>query len=244
LNSKNIQFLLAPLNLFSVDLYADVLLRNFERKFLCLNRAYLHYQIIDDIADMCEDTRQGIIGAPGAVLLSQATLARYVERFVGSDGARRDGSAEMVDAVTRSELLAGNLSNSPIFDEFRHRFGEELSAAGSVSADIPYVRCALANSETDLRKPLPELIKLRDAEGFGYLEALQAGKAESAQAWLVKSAVAKRLASAVGHDAAQIDLRRVVEEERSAAAIRILYLLEKLMRYTHRSARNVVNSPV
>ena len=70
---KNVDFLLAPFELWAVDEKGLETLQIFSSRFSLLNHFYMNYQLIDDIADMIEDTEDGITGAPGSVLFSLAT---------------------------------------------------------------------------------------------------------------------------------------------------------------------------
>jgi hypothetical protein len=239
LNSKNVQFLLAPLNLWRVEEGSEKHLSRFMRQFECLNRTYLHYQLIDDVADLAEDTAQGIVGAPAAILFSQGALAREALRY--TEGAQLGNSISnnrmLVEAIRNSELLAEGLAGAPPFDRFRQCFrgGVQCSSDGE-----DYLRCALGNCEADLSLTISALAQRRDEEAQAFLEALQQRQFGPAQSYLLRSGAPNRILNAVGNDSAIIALRRALDEDIASAGSQLLYILESLMRKTHRAALSVV----
>src|ERR1035437_3587067 len=249
LNSKNVEFLLAPFNLWRVDEDSDQRFTQFVRQFERLNRAYLHYQLIDDVADLAEDADEGIIGAPGAVVLAQGRLGRSILEFsadaMAAGRTASDGDAcRVVAAVKERGLADGDLADAPLFDRFRHRFGGlVVSPQQRLDGDV-YLRCALANRESDLSLATMDLLRRRDQEARSYIDALGNGDSPAAQRWLLRSGAPNRILNAVGHEAAVIDLRRALDTDRGSASTRLLYVLERLMRHTYQAALNVVAHPI
>ena len=63
-----------------------------------------------------------------------------------------------------------------------------------------------------------------------------------AQYWLMRSGAANRLLNAVGHEAAILDLKHALDTDHAPEASSLLYLLEQLMRHTHRAALKAVSA--
>jgi phytoene/squalene synthetase len=171
LNQKTLGFVFAPWALWALDDRARLRRSTLEQAFLTLNAGYDHWQILDDLADIKGDTRQGRITTPGFILVSQGAIA---ERIIAcSNGTQFDNGA-LLDAVRNSKLVCERFANSPLSDGIRHL----IDVGGPDNkADVidSLLRCALANHEDDNLASLRQLALARQLQARNYLAALKSG---------------------------------------------------------------------
>ena len=108
-------------------------------------------------------------------------VRRYGHDSRGESAAEYDVSL-VASAVEGSRLVDGDPADAPLSDRFRHRFGSATSHQAREDLDV-YLQCALSNSESDLRLRSMDLVRPRDDEARGYLEALKRRDASGAQCW-------------------------------------------------------------
>jgi phytoene/squalene synthetase len=239
LNAKNVEFLLAPFNLWRIGQGSDARFRNFVAQFHDLNRFYLHYQLIDDVADLAEDTAEGIIGAAGAILLTQGSLADWADRAISpgeTDGAA-DEPLKFATQISSSGLLDEALIAAPMFDSVWHR----ISVGATTPNLAEQLSCALANKASDFSLVLPELAALRRNQARSYLEALEQGHSRGAIDIVLRSGAAHRLLNAVGDPAMRWRLADSLDRKPGSSATALLSVLERMMRHTHRAALAVAH---
>ena len=106
LDQKTLGFALAPMNIWCRDGAGIERRRKLDRALLTLNSGYCHWQLLDDLADLKSDTEQGLITAPGFILLSQGTIARLFLEYVDQGGGFSDAVARrLVEAARDNRLL-------------------------------------------------------------------------------------------------------------------------------------------
>jgi hypothetical protein len=242
MNHKNVEFLLTPFRLWCVEVGSAERFERVASSFLLLNACYSHYQLLDDIADIREDMQQGVIAAPGFILLSQASLGTlYGELCPRASRVALDpaGACRIADAVDHSDLLCPEFLKAPLYDGVRHALARWSSTGSSGSSAEMALRCGLSNTVSDLTVPLSELAWIRSQQGTAYLEGLRAGDLNAARRELLESQVACRILATVGEDAAVAEMANELRGINDPAHINILYIMERLMRRTLGAAATV-----
>jgi hypothetical protein len=237
MNHKNVEFLLTPFRLYAVEEVSAARFQALASAFLALNGLYLHYQLLDDLADAMDDMKCGIVGAPGFVLLSQGALA---SAFIASSTSDSPESIRLAlqsieSAIDRSDLLCAELVKSPIFDSLRHWLAAQASSNSNECIEAR-LRCAIANVEAELYETLPSLADRRNRESWEYLNSLRIGNVDRARDLLIKSNVPIRLLSAVGEEAAAARFAKELVGDKPLGELRILFAMERMMRRTYRAA--------
>lgn len=231
LNEKNVQFLLAPFNLWRLDEDSDDRLGQLVTGFELLNRVYLHYQLIDDVADLSQDSGQGIVGAPGAFLLSQSTLAKIV--------TEETDIAQLAKVASSLGLLDDQLVDGAQFDALRCYLSDLDAAAVTPRAHEARLRCALANRIGEIDEDLKTLAERRIEEGAAYYSALAAGKSQAAVNWVLRSGSPHRFVASAMHPARRRDVEAFLAQLANPHLRKLLSILEKLMRHTYSAAQAV-----
>jgi hypothetical protein len=240
MNHKNVELILTPFRLWCGEKGSGDRFGKVASSFLVLNAAYSHYQLLDDIADMQEDINQGVIAAPGFILLSQASLAEFYLKVCDGKDFISDSitATRVVDAVRKSDLLCPEFLKSPIHDHFRHFLAERSVAKEPTftGAETAF-RCALSNTAVDFSKPLSQLGLERSKQGIAYLHGMKSRCCAYASRALLESNASNRILSAVGEEATVAAFNRKLSEINGTAEINILYIMEQMMRRTLRAAR-------
>jgi phytoene/squalene synthetase len=237
LNQKTLGFALAPMTICCREQTSVERRAELTRALLMLNSGYWHWQLLDDIADLQGDTAGGLITAPGFILLSQGEIARlFCERVDQSHALGDADGRQLLAAVRRSQLLCGEFLSSPLCDAYRH--GLVLSDHGPASAESvgSTVHCALANGESDLHAPLPELCARRRIEADRYLAAMRSGDSTAALRDLNESGAPARILAAAREEAAR---ERISDELASIAdpsLLMMLRIMERLIARCHHKA--------
>lgn len=239
LNTKNVYFFLAPLYLWTWAEGGVERFRRIEELFLLLNSAYLHYQLLDDVADLEEDLHQGVIAGPAAMLLAQGTLAEFTmqRRAQYDSGDVFAMDAALAEAIDESRLLCPELLRSPFFDRVRAVIGGPPPFVDHQLA----LRYALANTETDLKLPLDRLILERVNQARRYMVAAKSRELACARDKVLESGVCSRIVVAAG-DEVSLGIFQDRLSPGDRAATRVLYILERLMQHTYRAAYRVAFS--
>lgn len=236
INQKTLGFALAPMALWVRDGECRKRRNQLEGAFLALNKGYWHWQILDDLADVGVDTRQGRVTTPGFVLLSQGALAR--SHLDSANAAQVGGSARalLTDAVLNSGLVCERFVNSPLMDGFRHLIGRSRQADTARSSLDGMMRCALVNSEDDVSIDLTRISVTRRDQAACYLAAMQSRDWDRALDALAQSGVANRLLSSIDEDIAGIEAREQVASIAGRAPRTMLAIIELLIRHCYRKA--------
>jgi phytoene/squalene synthetase len=243
LNQKTLGFALAPMTICCRDQTSIERRTELTRALLTLNSGYCHWQLLDDIADLQGDTAGGLITAPGFILLSQGEIARlFCERADQRHAVGDADGRQLLATVRRSQLLCDWFLSSPLCDAYRHCV--VLSNHGPASADSidNTIRCALANRESDLNVPLPELCSRRSREADGYLAAMRSRDSMAALRSLDASGAASRILAAAGEEAAR---ERISDELASIAdpsLLMMLRIMERLIARCHHKACGVARA--
>jgi phytoene/squalene synthetase len=230
LNQKTLGFALAPLALWSGDAAGHERRNKLQQAFLELNAGYCHWQMLDDLADIKDDTREGRVTAPGFILLSQGAVARkYLE---ATDMSAEGEWRTLLDATRQSMLVEGRFLTSPLCDPYRLIVGQPCNAQVVDAA----VRCALMNDDGDRLVSLRELARARSHHARSYLLAMQSGEPEEALRALSESRVAERILFAVADDAARIEARERLRSVADRPSLMMLHIIEALIRHCYRKA--------
>jgi phytoene/squalene synthetase len=243
LNQKTLGFALAPLSICCRDQAGIERRTELTRALLTLNSGYWHWQLLDDVADLQGDTAAGLITAPGFILLSQGEIARlFCERADQGHAPGDADSRQLLAAVRRSQLLCDEFLSSPLCDAYRH--GVVLSDHGSASADTigSTVRCALANGESDLRAPLPELCSRRRIEAESYLAAMRSGDSMAALRDLHESGAPARILAAAREEAARERISDELASIADSSLLMMLRIMERLIARCHHKACGVARA--
>ena len=234
LDQKTIGFALAPYSLWCRSDTADERRRQLDGAVRRLNAAYFHWQLLDDVADINGDTRHGLVTGPGFILLSQGGIAsRHLE---AEDAPGQAGV--MAAEIDRSRLLCEQFAASPLCDCDRQLF--PAGGAASPADAQQLVRCALANREGDLDRPLAELCAARDRQAQGYLAAMKSRDWSAARRHLDASGASVRIMLAAQEDAtretARTELQRVDDQD----FLKTLDIIEMLTRHCGAKACRLV----
>jgi hypothetical protein len=237
MNHKNVEFLLTPFRLWCVETESAARFGKLATMFLALNSTYVHYQLLDDLADLDEDLAQGVIASPGFILLSQAKLGRLLMAWNGTH-PKEEGVEEMriAEQVFKSELLCSEFLKSPMYDGVRPYLVEHCTdGRRSAPAEIA-LKCAMGNTLQELSLPLEALASRRVFQGTAYLDGLRAGNISAARRNLLESNVPNRVLSSVGEDGTVLNLQQELRDVTSYEHIQVLFIMERLMRKTHATA--------
>lgn len=236
INQKTLGFALAPMALWVRDGECRRRRSELEGAFLALNGGYWHWQILDDLADVGVDTRQGRVTTPGFVLLSQGALARRHLDGANTGQIGRSARASLTDDVLNSGLVCERFVSSPLMDGFRHLIGRSRQADTARSSLEGMLRCALVNDEGDVSTDLTRVSETRRDQAACYLAAMQSRDWDRALDALARSGVANRLLSSIDEDVAGIEARRQVASIAGRAPRTMLAIIELLIRHCYRKA--------
>src|SRR5262249_31688067 len=128
-------------------------------KFISLNEAYLHWQLLDDVADVPKDTNDGLVTAPGYILIAQRSLAKV---WLEEHSASESNAPRVSRWLSETSLLCDWFKHSPLFERAGSKFQHQKSA----------VHCSLANTVADLGLSLEELSMRRIDQGRRYAAAM------------------------------------------------------------------------
>jgi phytoene/squalene synthetase len=238
LNQKTLGFAVAPLSIWSCDGAGIERRRELVRALVALNSAYGHWQLLDDVADLKKDTHQGLVTAPGFILLSQGKLARLVLENTRHGVEFGDSTARLlIEQVRRSRLLCDWFLSSSLCDTYRHCMGPISDGKSQFSDSVGHaIRCALANVENDLSVPLLDLCRYRDSQADGYLTAMRSRDSIAAFSSLSASRTSFRILLAAQEDAARErigdELSRIVD----CSLLMMLQIMEALIARCHAKA--------
>jgi phytoene/squalene synthetase len=241
LDQKTLPFFFAPLSLFA-DRQSESF-RALEAAFLTLNAYYVHWQLLDDVADIADDTARGIVAAPGFMLISQGALADLYCRVEGELAPGDHGLYTLFATIRESALLSREYRETPLTGGFHE-------ALATLDADLPgtlrspngaervleLLRCALANDDGDLRCPLGKLVLDRSEQASAYVTAMRANDPAAAESAIRRSRAASRvLAPLQLYGRRALALQNISGIDRATRdAIRIL---DRLMFATLKKAR-------
>lgn len=238
LDQKTLGFAIAPFNIWSRDSAGIERRRELVRGLVALNSAYCHWQLLDDVADLKKDTGQGLVTAPGFILLAQGKLARLVLRNADrGDEFSGPLARQLLEQVCRSRLLCDWFLWSSLCDTCRHNMSA-ISDEGSRSWDSVEhpIRYALANSENDLAVPILDLCRRRDSQAEGYVAAMQSRDSVAALRNLSASGTSFRILLAAQEDVARQrigdELSRIVDD----SLLMMLRIIEALITRCHAKA--------
>lgn len=235
INQKTLGFALAPMALWVRDDKCLERRHELDHAFLALNGGYWHWQILDDLADVDVDTRQGRVTTPGFILLSQGALAeRYLEPSPEREVTVSTNSS-LINVVLNSDLVCERFLASPLSDDFRHLINRSRSSDTPATCDS-LMRCALNNSESDHLVELTQLSLARRDQAASYLAAMRAGDWDSALNALAQSRIGMRILSSVDEDIARIEAKEQMASIPDAASRTMLWIIELLIRHCYRKA--------
>jgi hypothetical protein len=232
LDQKTLNFFLAPCALLCAtpeEAQRYDLLRTI---FTTLNSGYSHWQLLDDIADLREDTRASMITAPGYILVSQGNLAEQV-LLKPSDPT---GAIWIRNSLLMSPLCAG-----PSWRDSADLSTHALDGS-SVSGREDLVRRALANTIGDFSVPLPTLCTTRLQQITAFIEALSRGETARALSAIYESGVTVRLLSAVYDRERLARVVSVIAAVDDGALMSVIHALDTLMSHAFSKARLSVES--
>jgi hypothetical protein len=236
INQKTLGFAFAPWALWVRDGTSRERCRKLEDASLTLNAGYWHWQILDDLADVRVDTRQGRVTAPGFILLSQGALARTYLEPVNAREVAPSTKSSLVNAVLNSELVCERFLASPLADTFRHLISRSRPTDTPETCEI-MLRCALTNSEDEFFLDLTQTALARRDQAARYLAAMTSGNWDAALDALARSRVAGRVLSSVDEDIARIEVREQMALISDRASRAMLMIVELLIRHCYRKAR-------
>jgi phytoene/squalene synthetase len=243
LNQKTLGFALAPLHIYCREPTGIERRLMLARALLELNSGYCHWQLLDDVADLQKDTAQGLITAPGFILLSQGAIARLFRERADQDHALGDADGrELLAAVRRSQLLCDWFLSSPLCDGYRHCVVPSDRDSAPEDSIGGTIRCALANVDDDLRVPLPELCSRRASEAERYLAAMQSRDSMAALHNLDASRASSRILAAAREDAARERISDQLAPIADPSLLMMLRIMEQLIARCHRKACGVARS--
>lgn len=241
LDQKTLPFFFAPLSLFADRQAASF--RALESAFLTLNAYYGHWQLLDDVADIADDTARGIVAAPGFMLISQGALADLYSRVEGELVSGDHGLHMLFGAIRESALLSREYRESPLTGPFHE-------ALAALDADLPgtlrlpngaervleLLRCALANHDGDLRRPLRALVFDRSEQARAYVTAMHDNDPVAAESAIRRSRVASRvLAPLELYGRRALALQNLSTMNRATRGV--IRILDRLMFTTLKKAR-------
>lgn len=237
LNQKTLGFFTAPMSLWTRTQEDRGRSRELIEKFVSLNDGYLHWQLLDDVADVSKDTMDGLVTAPGYILLSQGSLAQaWLNQETGAGHER----ASIVELLTKSLLLCDWFHNSPLLDSVRQCIG--FSSSDAAFENLPVaIHCSLANTSTDLRLSVEELSVRRIEQAGRYAASMKSRNWGEAIRWLNESAAAGRIVFAVNDERRRTDTLMRLGEVADTSLFRVLYILERLIRRAYLKARRAVS---
>jgi phytoene/squalene synthetase len=236
LNQKTLGFAFAPWALWVRDGTSRERCRKLEDASLTLNAGYWHWQILDDLADVRVDTRQGRVTTPGFILLSQGALARSYLDTANETQVGRSAISSRVDTILNSQLVCERFLASPLADDFRHLI--DLSRPTDTPGTCEsMLRCALTNNEDEFFLDLTQISLARRDQAASYLAAMTSGDWNAALDALAQSRVAGRVLSSVDEDIARIEVREQMALISDRASRTVLMIVELLIRHCYRKAR-------
>ncbi|WP_186294531.1 squalene/phytoene synthase family protein [Bradyrhizobium guangdongense] len=240
LNQKTLGFAFAPWALWVRDDTTSERRRNLEDDCLTLIAGYWHWQILDDVADIRGDTRQGLVTTPGFILLSQGALARSyldcVSTTTRENAAESATTSPPVAAILATELVSERFLASPLADDFRHLIS--LShPADTPAARESMLRCALVNGDDDVSADLICIARARRDQAASYVDAMRSGDWSAALNVLGQSRVMGRILVTVDQDVGQSEARERLALIRAPSSRAVLGIVEMLIRHCYRKAR-------
>lgn len=213
LNQKTINFFFAPIPLYCLTSTALKKYEILKYSFLLLNSTYFHWQLIDDIADLIDDTREGMVTSPGYLLISQGQLASELQKYfdldnndIYTDRLHHIVDHKIINPILESGLLIEEFCSPTLWHELlAHRDRKTRNEGGEAPVTLArrWVRRALANLPPEEGLSLPELCARKAAQKENYLKAMANGEAEAAVALVLESGAAQRLLS-VAQDAERV----------------------------------------
>jgi phytoene/squalene synthetase len=228
LNQKTLGFALAPMSLWCRSDVSIDRRRELDRAFFALNEAYCHWQLLDDVADYVKDTADGLITAPGYILISQGMIAhRYVCLGEQVPDTRMQDHSSLADFVWRSHVLCDWFLYSSLCDAYRHDIFDRSKPAPHVAETL--VRCALSNCEEDARLSLSTLCNDRLEQANQYIAAMKTGSWSAASRALVQSRVNFRILFAAEEECARARAKGFLSTISDHALLDMLRLLEMLI---------------
>lgn len=236
LNQKTLGFAFAPWALWVRDDASRERRRRLEDACLTLIAGYWHWQILDDLADIKKDTRQGLVTTPGFILLSQGALARSYLDSTGKTSFGNAVSSPQVSTILASELVSERFLASPLTDEFRHLISLSRPA-DTPAARESMLRCALVNSDDDVSADLVCMSRARRDQAASYLDAMKSGDWSAALNVLGQSRVMGRVLSSVNQAVAQSEARARLGLIQDPPSHAVLGIVEMLIRHCYRKAR-------
>jgi hypothetical protein len=198
-----------------------------------LNNAYFHWQLLDDVADLAVDCRDGILGGPAYVLLSQGKLASTVLQEGGiKDKDHSSISNRLSAALTDSDLLCSPFIRSPLCS----RSGFVLSKAQEV---LPFsetgVRYALVNAPSEIGMALTALCSLRIEQASELANSWRDRNWANAAHAILNSGAPGRIVMAANDAGMRASATSSLRYSRKA----VLATLELLIEHSYRKAANV-----
>lgn len=240
LNQKTLGFFTVPISLWSSTQASGDRSRELIDKFVLLNQGYVHWQLLDDVADVLKDTTDGLVTAPGYILLSQGSLA---QAWANEETRQRCKRFPIGEVLTTSLLLCDHFRNSSLLDSVRQEIG--FSSSGETFPNVTAaVHCSLANVPADLSIPLEELGIRRIEQARQYAAAMQSHNWREAIRWLDDSAAASRIVIAVDDEPRRVDAALGLADVADTSLFRVLYILETLIRRAYQKARQAVSRDV
>ncbi|MBA2677736.1 MAG: hypothetical protein H0U76_04995 [Ktedonobacteraceae bacterium] len=154
----------------------------FLRAFWDISERYIHWQIIDDVADFADDCLHGIRGAPAFVLMAQGEYASHVLAQLAS--GKTVAESEVLQKLRRCIWLE---PLRPCGSGLGPLFAEEIA------------RSTLVNCKAELVLPLEQLSNLRWNQANTLKEALLTDRAEAVRIIRASCVLCRILACARPH---------------------------------------------
>ncbi|MCG8608368.1 hypothetical protein MJD09_25700, partial [bacterium] len=227
LNGKNIDYLLAPAVLLVSNSCELARYESLRKLFDSLNRVYVHYQILDDIADLEQDLESGICGAPTAIFLTQCELAvKYIE-FVG----RQHDEAKQKSAHTDELTAFFEGSRISVFLDLIHQNRFEIDTADEMYRNA-FVD--IYTSDSSMIKIAKQTLEARRA----FDRHVAAKNISGASEIIWQSGVPERVLMAVRCESAMESFTKTLDslEDRRRFEY-FLFILESMMRHTYFACR-------
>ncbi len=248
LNQKTLNFFLAPLALYCLTSEAINRYEVLEKSFLWLNSFYLHWQLMDDLGDLIEDTRHGLVTSPGFILLSQGQLAAKIkpispsleERIPGQDNENMNILKELVNSILESKLITGEFGSVELHRDLEvlsnpKKRGPSLEALVNLARKCTFQ--ALANLPSEYRLSLPELCARRITQKERYISLLKSGETDLTVAAVLESGTASRIIRTARDPERRAALRARWPQSDDPDLGAVLRLLYRLM---HRAGERAV----
>jgi hypothetical protein len=235
LNQKTLGFFTAPMSLWTCTQEDRGRSQELIDKFVSLNQAYLHWQLLDDVVDVSKDTIDGLVTAPGYILLSQGSLARV---WLNEEREPRDKRPSIGELLAESSLLCNWFQNTPL-----QNIGFSSSGAGFPNLTTA-IHCSLANTTTDLGLSVEELSIRRVDQARRYAASMKSRNWGEAIRLLDESAAAGRIVLAVNDELRRIDALLSLGEIADVSLFRVLYILERLIRRAYIKAHRAISRDV